>query len=255
MTEPRRDRGRPPKYPPEEVRHRLLSSATNEILHHGLGFGVDKATLETAIDTAEVPRGVSYKLWRESAVDDESPQDSLRHAVIAAIACNSPDDWIPASRTFFEEEAAKFHRGETTPQQIFRAVGIFAHRLISESLEIRLVQAFTATAATQPNTPPAIANALTQGRSKVLAGYNKLIADFASEVGARARPGRSIEEFTEALGTVVRGISQGPATGSTPQIIERPTGVDGEAQEWTVAGICIEALAHQHFDWSTQAAG
>ncbi len=252
MAEPRRTRGRPPKYPVDEVRDRLMNSAKSALRENGLSFGVDVATLEGSIEEAEVPRGISYRTWRAAAVQDESPQDAFRHAAIADLARNAQDDWLPTCRTFIREQIAAHQRGETNLQQILRQIGVFGHELVNDTLEIRLVQAFRATAATQTNTPAAVIQALHDGKEKIITEYTELVQQLADEVDVQLRDGREARDFTEAFFAVTQGIMQ-QVDGLPPRQVPRPTGPNGETEQWTLAGISIEALVRQFFDWSPEA--
>ncbi len=252
MAEPRRTRGRPPKYPVDEVRDRLMDSAKGALRANGLAFGVDIATLEGSIEEAEVPRGISYRTWRAAAVQDESPQDAFRHATIADLARNSQDDWLLTCRTFIHEQIAAHRRRETNLQQILRHIGAFGHELVNDTLEIRLVQAFRATAATQEHTPEAVTQALHDGKEKIITEYTALVQQLADEVDVQLRDGRDARDFTEAFFAVTQGITQ-QANGVAPRHIPRPTGPNGETEQWTLAGISIEALVRQFYDWSPDA--
>ena len=252
MAEPRRTRGRPPKYPVDEVRNRLIDSAKDALRKNGLTFGVNVATLEGSIEEADVPRGTSYRTWRAAAVHDESPQDAFRNATIADLARNAQDDWLPTCRTFIHEQIAAHRSGEVTLQQILRQIGAFGHELVNDTLEIRLVQAFRATAATQDNTPESITQALQDGKEKIISEYTELVQQLAVEVDVQLRNGRDAREFTEAFFAITQGITHN-AGGMPPRHVPRPTGPDGETEQWTLAGISIEALVRQYFDWSPDA--
>ena len=230
-----------------------MSSAKDALLSHGLAFGVDVVTLEVSIEEADVPRGISYRTWRAAAMQGESPQDAFRHATIANIARNSQDDWLPTCRAFIEEQIAAHRRGDTTLQQILRQIGVFGHQLVNDTLEIRLVRAFSAAAATQESAPELVVKALQDGKHKIITEYTELVQRLADEVGVQLSDGRNPRDFTEAFFAVTQGIMQN-AHGMDPQLVPRPTGPNGEIEEWTLAGISIEALVRQYFDWSPGAA-
>jgi len=252
MAEPRRSRGRPPKYPVDEVRHRLLSSAKEALHTHGVAFGLDIATLEASIEDADVPRGISYRTWRTAAVNGESPQDAFRHALIANIARNSPDDWLRTCRSFIDGQIAAHRRSETNFQQILRQIGIFGHQLVNNTTEIRLVHAFRAAAATQTAAPESVTNALYDGKEKIITEYVNLAQQLIDEVGVQLRDGRDLRTFSEAFFTMTQGFNN--TADIDPVLVPRPTAVDGETEQWTLAGIGTEALVRQFFDWTPEAA-
>lgn len=250
MVEPKRPRGRPPKYPKAEVRERLITSARGS-LANGLSFGVDIATLEGAIEEGSVPRGVSYRTWRGEAVGEESPQDALRVATIVDIVQKGQDKWLEKSRSFTSVQATALRNGDETLQQVLRDIGSFGHKLVDETHEIALVRAFRATAATQKDTPAAIVDALTNDHTRVIAAYTEMANELAQAAGVGLRSGRKASDFIEAFFSVTQGLTQnGP--GTQRPLVQRPTGTNGESEPWTLAGITIEALVRQFFDWEPE---
>jgi hypothetical protein len=77
--------------------------------------------------------------------------------------------------------------------------------------------------------------------------------------GFRVRPGLSIRQFTIAVAALAEGcVLRDRVDADQMNGIMRPTGRNGEEQEWTLFGLALEALAEQFFEldpgWSPPAA-
>lgn len=83
-------------------------------------------------------------------------------------------------------------------------------------------------------------------------GIYKAGMDF---VGYRVRPGLTVRQFTIAVAALAEGcVLRNRVDAANMNGIMRPTGPNGEEQEWTLFGLALDALAHEFFelepDWS-----
>ena len=74
-------------------------------------------------------------------------------------------------------------------------------------------------------------------------------------VGYRLRPGLTLRQFTIAAAALAEGcVLRDRVDAAHMNGIKRPTGPDGEEEEWTLFGLALEALAAQFFeldpDWT-----
>jgi hypothetical protein len=68
-------------------------------------------------------------------------------------------------------------------------------------------------------------------------------------VGYRVRDGLTVNQFTIAAAALAEGCAlRNRVDSSRMKNIKRPTGPDGEEQEWTLFGLALDALAEQFFE-------
>ena len=68
-------------------------------------------------------------------------------------------------------------------------------------------------------------------------------------VGYRVRPGLTVRQFTIAVAALAEGcVLRDRVDAAHMNGIMRPTGPNGEEQEWTLFGLALEALAHEFFE-------
>ena len=139
MSETKRPRGRPPKYPPNEVKERLIEAAVSTLLDEGVDSGLDAIGLDAAIATAGVPRGMSYRIWQDS---DRTPQDALRHGVVLSLLQLPAGEGLNNTEQRLKEELADASRllESDDPEnrrhvvsELTRVVGLFNHDLLDSS--------------------------------------------------------------------------------------------------------------------------
>lgn len=250
-----RPRGRPPKYPPDEVRQRLLEAALATLTLHGVESGLDAVTLDGAILDADVPRGMAYKIWR---TEDVTPQDAFRHATVLHILSMPATSGLPATRAYTEEAfASRADELESTDKEVrrrllremTRVVGEFNYLTLENSTNWKLYSAIRTAALTRSDTEPAVLEALRAGEEYLIANYSKLYLEVAERIGMRLKPDYRIEEFAAATYAVNEGLSGRLSRNYRKVEIDRPTGPDGASQEWTLFSIAFEALIDHFFEW------
>lgn len=252
----KRPRGRPPKYPPDEVRERLLDAALATLRVQGVESGLDAVTLDGAILDADVPRGMSYKIWR---AEDGTPQDAFRLATVLHILHMPATSGLPATRQHTEEAlASRKEELESTDievrrrllREMARVVGESNYLTLENSNNWKLYSAIRTAALTRPDVEPAVLKALRAGEEYLIAKYSELYVEVAEAVGMSLRPEYHIEEFAAATYAVNEGLSGRLSANHRRVGIERPTGPDGATQEWTLFSIAFEALIDHFFVWN-----
>lgn len=251
-----RPRGRPPKFPPDEVRTRLLEAALTILRVSGVESGLDAVTLDGAILDADVPRGMSYKIWREQ---DGTPQEAFRHATVLHILRMPATAGLAVARDYIEAvlAARRDELESSDPQvrerllrEIARLVGEFNHSTFANSNNWKLYSAIRTAALTRPDTDPAVLEALQAGEEYLIEMYSKLYIEVAERIGLNLRPEYRIEEFSAAAYAVNEGLSSRLSQNHRKLGIMRETGPDGAPQEWTLFAIAFEALIDKFFEWN-----
>ncbi len=253
MTDVKRPRGRPPKYPPNEVRDRLIDAAISTLLEEGVDSGLDAIGLDAAIAAAGVPRGMSYRIWQDSK---RTPQDALRHGVVLNLLRLPAGQGLAATKEHLESEleVARKLLNSDDPEsrrrvasELARVVGLFNHDLLDSSPEWRLYNAVRAAAVTRSNLDPEVEELLRDGEDQLIQRYASLYQWVAETLDVSIREGFTIEQFAAAAYALNEGLSGRLSTSYERRGITRTTN-DGEEQDWALFSIGLEALIFHFFD-------
>ncbi len=253
MTTHTRPRGRPPKYPPDEVRRRLLDAARDCLKITGVESGLDAVTLDGAIVTAEVPRGMSYRIWQE---DGRTPQEAFRRAAVLDLLSIPATAGLPASReagvALFEEFSDVLKNGTVAERNALKREGIrriggFNYRALAESSNWKLYSALRIAAMTRPNVDPAVIQALVDGENYLVNQYSLWYEEITSALGMKLRPGLKMEQFAAAAYAVNEGLAL--RFTNFPQregiTLTDPDGID---RDWTLFSIAFEGIIDRFFE-------
>ena len=99
-----------------------------------------------------------------------------------------------------------------------------------------------------------IRRALDQGLDDVTDVWEGLFAGVCAALGLRVRAPLTLRQFTAAASAMVEGSALRQGGNPDLERIVRSTGPQGQPQDWTLFGVCLEALALRFFeidpDWS-----
>lgn len=247
-----RPRGRPPKYPPDEVRRRLLDAARDRLKAEGVESGLDVVTLDGAIMDADVPRGMAYKIWQD---ETRTPQDVFRRATVLDLLNIPATAGLPATREMTEAILAEHRETLATGdvatrkellRQACRMVGAFNYGELANSGNWKLYSALRTAATTRPNVDPAVIDVLIEGENYLIAQYCKLYSEVAEAFRLFLRPGLTHEHFAAAAYAVNEGLALRVSEFPERTGIMLP-GPDGELEEWTLFAIAFEAIVDRFF--------
>jgi len=93
-----------------------------------------------------------------------------------------------------------------------------------------------------------IRQALEAGLDSVTDLWESLFAELCAQLGLRVRAPLTLRQYTAAVSSMVEGSALRQGGDPDPVLIERPTGPDGGLQEWTLFGVCLEALAFRFLE-------
>ena len=100
--------------------------------------------------------------------------------------------------------------------------------------------------------------ALGEGLAAVTEVWEQLFAAICAHLGIRVRAPLTLRQFTVAVSAMVEGSALRQGGDPDLVLIERRTGPDGAPQDWTLFGVCMEALALRFFeidtDWAASSA-
>ena len=255
MSEEKRPRGRPPKYPPAEVRQRLVDAAIERLRVSGVESGLDVVTLDGAIIDASVPRGMSYKIWREGG--EVSPQDAFRHATVLALLAIPAVAGLPKTKEFAATQIDN-HREQLTStnietrrdavREIIRVVAAFNHDALKDSIDWRLYMALRTAAITRPDADEAVMDALRNGEDFLIRSYSDFYTDVASRAGLRLRDEFDMLQFSTAAYSLNEGLATRLTTSVSQSSITSPNGT-----RWSLFAVALEGLIYRFFEWEENA--
>ena len=253
MTTEKRRRGRPPKFPPEEVRKKLIESGISKLREEGVESGLDAIGLDAAIVDAAVPRGMSYRIWQES---DRTPQDALRHDVCLKLLSIPATTGIHDTRALLSEalqevQADLDHGDEDVRRRVIteliRTIGAFNHEALYSSDDWRLYNALRSAAITRSDTDPAVIELLDEGENRLITEYSVLYQELADALGLTLRDGLTMEQFTAASNALNEGLSCRRTSGYERTGINWASDTTDDPKEWTLFSIGLEALVRHFF--------
>jgi hypothetical protein len=248
-----KSRGRPPKYAPEEVRHRLIEAGREALERHGPGCGLDPVTLDDAIADAAVPRGSAYRLWQEDSIP---PQKVFRQAVQLEVL-RGVGLGAPMAAAKFKETYEQFSAYATSDdpedrqfalRSVLRIVANHSYEMLVESRRWRIYRALRANVIAKAVPQLRAINAVRRGEEAQLDAYVDLYTEIADTFGFRIREPFTIREFAAASFALNEGIAARVTNDFRDREIVRPTGRNGEPESWTLFAIGLEALSQQFFD-------
>jgi len=249
-----RPRGRPPKYPPDEVRSRLVESAIVRLKVSGVESGLDAITLDGAIVDADVPRGMSYRIWQHN---DLTPQDAFRRATVIDLLSIPATAGLPATREVTEKllaeyrdliESERIEDRKRAFQDMVRTVGNFNYEALETSSNWKLYSALRTAAITRPNADPELMEALQAGEQYLIEQYSVLYEELRQIFALEFRPGHTMAQFATACYAVNEGLAS-RVTSVPKERVLLPTDRHGEEQEWSLFSIAFEALIDRFFVW------
>ena len=253
MSNEKRPRGRPPKFPPEVVRERLIDAAIATLLETGIHAGLESITLDAAIINAGVPRGMAYKIWQDYELP---PQDALRREVLVHLLNLPTLTGLGATWELLEEELANLtiptkadslEKRSELVSELIRVVGFFNHQALDSSPEWRLYNAVRAVAITRSDVDPEIQKLLEQGESQIIQLYAELYESVSETFDVPLSESFTMHQFSAAVYALNEGLTSRLSTCYESIGIER-TNSSGETKEWSLFAIGLEALVYQFFD-------
>ena len=247
-----RSRGRPPKYPADEVRLRLLEAGREVVLRHGPGCGLDPVTLDGAIAEADVPRGSAYRLWQDDVL---TPQQAYRQAVQIDLLRRAGDGVPEATAKFKEtyDEFAEFSQSQDPDERkwafrtIMRIVANHSYERLFESRKWRVYQALRSNVVAKASPRAEAIEVIRHAEAVQIEAYAEMYSEIAKVYGIRIREPYTMHEFATSAFALNEGIAS-RVTDGFRRHVERPTGRHGEDEEWTLFAIGLEALADHYFE-------
>jgi hypothetical protein len=257
---------RQPKLSRDQLRTLLIETGRTLLVEEGLGTGVDTLTFKRVFERVEADTGrrlsnasIIRRVWENQA--------DYQADVLATIA--SQDGLGEFGETFAALIPIFDSLDLSTPEARLRSVREFCRVGGAANILVRLespgwwlwisVWALAMADHLRPDEQrlgyqARIRAALLEGYQGLTQLWEDAYAELATAIGMRIREPLTVRQFTVAIGALAEGCSLRQRLDPEMVGILRPTGPDGEDQEWTVFAIGLEAL-QQHFfepdpDWT-----
>ena len=249
VTEPRQT-----KQTREELRAALLEAGREILLEEGLEPGSSNLTFKRAFDRVEKKTGlrltnasVIRRVWENQAdyqadvlvaiaQDEERPEAELTVRAIADVFVGIDLSTVE-SRAHALREVCRVG-GEANGDAIANSA--------SWSLWINVLAMATGT--NLPDERRRIQAALMEGYETVSRFWEKIYAGLVELFGLKIREPWTMQQFVMTVTALNEGCSLRQHLSGHIERVARPTGPNGEDQQWTLFAVGLEALVHQFFE-------
>jgi hypothetical protein len=246
----------------EELRDLLLGAGRSILEQEGLNVGAGDLTFKRVFDHVEATTGV--RLTNASVIRRVwDNQEEFQTDVLITIA-STADSAGELDRTVEVLTPMVTSFDLSSPQARMASLCELARVGGESSIRARLetrdwslwmgvwVLALTTELAGRRNL---IRRALEEGLEHVTDVWEDLFAGICAHLGIRVREPLTLRQFTAAVSAMVEGSALRQGGDPDLERIVRPTGSLGTPQEWTLLGVCMEALALRFFEIDSDWAG
>ncbi len=238
-----------------ELRDLLLDAGRAILEEQGLDVGAGDLTFKRVFDHLERTTGV--RLTNASVIGRVwENQDDYRTDVLVAIA-RTADAGGELDRTVDALAPMLEALDRSTPEarlaalcDVARIGGEAGMRARLDTREWSLWVGVWVLALTTPLTGrrSAIRTALLDGLEAVTDLWEQVFAALSAHLGIRLRAPLTMRQFAVLVSAMVEGSALRQGGDPELELFDRATGPDGSAQQWTLFGVCLEALALQFFE-------
>lgn len=245
----------------EELRALLIAAGRALLEEEGLAVGAGGLTFKRVFGHVEATTGV--RLTNASVIRRIwDNQEDFQADVLVAIASNA-DAAGELDRTAAVLTPLLAGVDRSTPgarwqalSELARVGGEVGMRARLETRDWSLWMGVWVLALTTglPGRRARVRDALVEGLAATTDTWEQLFALVVDHLGIRVRTPLTLRQFTVAVSAMAEGSAI--RQGGDPELVlvGRPTGPDGALQEWTLFGVCLEALAHRFFEIDPDAA-
>ena len=247
--------GRRPKLRREELRSLLLAAGRSLLQQEGLGTGAEVLTFKRVFARVEADTGI--RLTNASVIKRVwDNQADFQADVLVALAADQGAFEIERTlaavaplvgTTDTASPGARWH----ALGQFIRVGGAANQEALSGSDNWSTwlgVWAVTGARVAHP-VHERVATALVDRYRYVTARYESVYRAMIELLGFRLREGLTLRQFTIMAGALSEGYAmRGRIDVTARQDVTRPTGPDGEPQEWVLYAVALEGLARRFFE-------
>jgi len=244
-----------PRRSQEELRTLLIDAGRSILEEEGLGIGAGDLSFKRVFADVEASTGsritnasVIRRVWDNlddyrtdlmvavaAQADSAGELDRTLEALSPLLA--SADRSTPEARMWTLCEMARIGGGEAIRARL-------ETREWSLWIGVWVLSVTTAVTGRQSD----VRDALTNGLEGLASLWDEVFTGVCALLGIRVREPLTLRHFTVAVSAMVEGSALREGGQANLEVIVRPTGPQGEPQEWTLFGVCMEALALRFFE-------
>lgn len=239
----------------EELRSLLIDAGRSILDEEGLSIGAGDLTFRRVFAHVEATTGVRLtnasvirRVWQNqeeyqmdvllavAATADSAGELAATSEVLVpllgALDLSSPDGrmWSLCELARVGGEASMRARMETRDWSLW--VGVWVLALTTDASDDRV----------------RLREALAGGLQSASDVWEELFTGICAHLGIRVRAPLTLRQYTGAVSAMVEGSALRQGGDPELAVVVRPTARDGGPQEWTLFGICLEALALRFFE-------
>ena len=238
-----------------ELRELLVETGLQILIEEGLGSGAERLTFKRVLDRIEADQGIKIsnasvigRIWKN--------MEEYQEDVLATATEDENDDEIDQTLAAVEKvleqsDLSTLDGRERTITQLCRvAGGTHAGALALSPTWHLFIGIWGRAASADRNEDSRIRTSAARTYGHVTARFDDIFGGMALLLGRRFREGYDVRQFSLA----VQSLSEGCALRDridplSTRGIMRPTGPNGELEEWTLFSVGFEALARQFTEW------
>lgn len=233
----------------DEVRSKLIAAGGELLLERGVDLGLGEVALSDAIKRAGVTRSTAY---RSLAHDELAPQAVLHRALMHNLLSRytQGDNREPIQDAIADElesHAAALADGTTQERtwalrSIIRVGANYSYQNVIDSPERSILTAMYGALRSSTGGSDWRHDALTEGERSLNTVFSNLYGGLAALFHHRLRRPYTMDQFTAAGASLLEGMAMRHGFNDELVMIDRPTGPDGSAEQWTLYAIAFEAM-------------
>lgn len=237
-----------------DVRDQLITAAVATLERLGVDVGLEHIKLADIIETAGVGRSSAY---RSLADDDLAPQEVLHRELLAQIlrrhhrrtnlSIVTEATMVELERQRQNLESDDAERKSLAIQALIRVGGAASyHEVVSSKERTILISSYGALRSSPDRDWRH--DELAQGEQVLATLFGELYAGLSAIAGYQLRPGMAMEDFSTAIAALLEGLAMREGFSDHLDGINRPTGPNGELEEWTLFAMGFEGMYSVFFE-------
>jgi len=238
----------------EELRTALLEAGRAILREEGFVTGLSNVTFKRSFDRVEKELGV--RVTNASVIG--RVWDNMTDFQADVLLSVSRDERRPeagamvdAIANFVEHlDVSTAESRSVALQQVCRIGGaaLSAEIATSTNWSLWISVVSMANTAPEPEQRERIKAVLSEGYGTLAQFWSRQLAGLMQLLGLRLRDHLTMAQFTMAMIAFAQGCSLRQRIGDRVELIERPTGPNGELEAWTLFAMGLEALLHQFLE-------
>jgi len=252
MSNPPRRPG--PESTLDQTKSQLVEAAIELLRQRGVDIGLGHIPLSDSIARAGVTRSTAYR----SLADDElSPQAVLHREILRYLLTRYSKGETMTSLTAevtteLDRHADRLASGQVADRTmamrcVIRVGANTSYTNVIRSPERAILTSIYGALQSSPDLDWRH-RAIAEGEHGLNQLFTELYAGLIELFGYQIKPPFTVNQFAAAAASLVEGIAMRDGFNEHVDAITRPTGVDGEVEEWTLFAVAFESLVVGMFE-------